>query len=60
MKYAACNWIYGSEPLQKTLARLQRFGCDGVELLPVMESTKMDPRQIKRLVSDYGKYPISV
>ena len=53
MKYALNTWMCGGEPLQKTLARLQRLGYDGVEL-SVMEPNKIDPHQIKRLVSDYG------
>ena len=53
MKYALNNWMCGGEPLQKTLARLQRFGYDAVELT-VLEPNKMDPHQIKKLVSDYG------
>ena len=52
MKYSVSAWIYGREPLEKKLARLQRFGYDGVELT-VMEPAKMETERIKRLVSDH-------
>ncbi|MGC8961467.1 MAG: sugar phosphate isomerase/epimerase family protein [Candidatus Bathyarchaeia archaeon] len=32
MKYSVSNWIYGDEPLDRTLERLSRLGYDGVEL----------------------------
>jgi D-psicose/D-tagatose/L-ribulose 3-epimerase len=51
MEYAISNWIYGNEPLEKTLARLQRFGYVGLE--PTAEPD-MDVARIKALVGDFG------
>jgi sugar phosphate isomerase/epimerase len=50
MKYAVSSWIYGNEPLEKSLARLQRFGYDAVELTAEAE---MDVARIRNLVSRY-------
>ena len=33
MKFGVSNWIYGGEPIEKTLERLARNGYDGVELI---------------------------
>jgi sugar phosphate isomerase/epimerase len=54
MKYAVSNWIYGNEPLEKTLARLERFGYDAVELTAEPE---MDVTRIQSLV---GRYKLRV
>ena len=54
MKYAVSNWIYGNEPLEKSLARLQRFGYDAVELTAEAE---MDVTRIQNLV---GRYKLRV
>lgn len=32
MKYSISNWIYGEEPVEKTLERLSKFGYDGIEI----------------------------
>lgn len=32
MKYSVSNWIYGSEPIEKTVERLVKFGYDGIEI----------------------------
>jgi sugar phosphate isomerase/epimerase len=54
MKYAVSSWIYGNEPLEKSLARLQRFGYDAVELTAEAE---MDVTRIQNLV---GRYKLRV
>lgn len=34
MKYSMTQWIFGGEPLETTLQRLQKLGYDGIELNP--------------------------
>jgi D-psicose/D-tagatose/L-ribulose 3-epimerase len=53
LKYAVTNWIFGGEPLEKSVARLQKLGYDGVELA-VWNPQETDSNQIKALVSDHG------
>jgi sugar phosphate isomerase/epimerase len=50
MKYAISTWIYGNEPLEKTLTRLQRFGYEGAELTAEVD---MDVAQIRSLTNRY-------
>jgi sugar phosphate isomerase/epimerase len=52
MRYAISNWIYGEEPIDVTLQRLQRFGYDGVELTG--EPERYDPRQVRRQAEELG------
>lgn len=52
MRYGICNWVFGPEPLAKTLERLARLGYDEVELSA--EPGLYDPREINRLVADFG------
>jgi sugar phosphate isomerase/epimerase len=47
MKLSASTWIFGDEPLARSLDRLRRFGCDGVEVLG--EADAYDPADIDRL-----------
>ncbi|MEM2122006.1 MAG: sugar phosphate isomerase/epimerase family protein [Candidatus Bathyarchaeia archaeon] len=52
MKYSISNWIYGDEPLDRTLDRLSRLGYDGVELKGVPGD--YDANQVKDLLSTYS------
>ena len=54
MKYAVSNWIYGNEPLEKSLARLQRFGYDAVELTAEAEV------HVTRIQNLVGRYKLRV
>jgi len=51
MKYVISNWIYGPEPIEKSFARLAKFGYDGVEL--VGEPKRINVEQIKDLCEKY-------
>ena len=59
MKYAVSNWIYGNEPLEKSLARLQRFGYDAVELTAEAERSRREAddyaRDMRMAVEAYAK-----
>lgn len=50
-KYSATQWIYGTEPLEASFERLQRFGYDGIELAG--EPEQIDRDEIKRLMERY-------
>ncbi len=32
MKYSVSNWICGSEPIERTVVQLSKFGYDGIEI----------------------------
>ncbi|MHA1145100.1 MAG: sugar phosphate isomerase/epimerase family protein [Candidatus Helarchaeota archaeon] len=49
MKYAISNWIYGSEPLSKSIERLIRYDYDGIEIKGTPE--EYDLNQVKDLLS---------
>jgi D-psicose/D-tagatose/L-ribulose 3-epimerase len=55
MKYSVSNWIYGSEPIEKTVARLSKFGYDGIEI-------KGEPSQydVKKLTELFSSYKLAV
>jgi len=54
MKYAVSTWIYGNEPLEKTMARLERLGYDGVEL------TAEPDMQVARIRDLIGRHQLRV
>ena len=58
MKYSISNWIYGDEPLEKTLQRLQKYGYDGVELKG--EPELYHPEEVKALCQKYGLEVFSI
>lgn len=58
MRYSISNWIYGDEPLEATVRRLQRFGYDGIELMG--EPDRYDARDVKRLTEDHGLLVTSI
>ncbi|MHA1651709.1 MAG: sugar phosphate isomerase/epimerase family protein [Candidatus Helarchaeota archaeon] len=52
MKYSISNWIYGSEPIEKTVERLVKFGYDGIEIKG--EPADYDTKQLNDLLSSYN------
>lgn len=52
MKYSACTWPFGSQPLERTLDALARAGCDGVELLG--EPDQYPLAQVRPLLASLG------
>ena len=58
MKYGACNWIFGDEPLSETVARLASFGYDGLELKGDLEL--YDPAEVKAILDDHGLKVLSL
>jgi D-psicose/D-tagatose/L-ribulose 3-epimerase len=50
MKFAMHNWMR-PEPLETTLARLHRFGYDGIEIRG--EPAQYDPDEVRRLLDKY-------
>lgn len=52
MKYSVSNWIYGEEPIEKTLERLAKFGYDGVEVKGAPES--YDVGELRDVLSSYS------
>lgn len=51
MKYSVSNWIYGEEPIEKTLKRLSKFGYDGVEVKGAPE--RYNVGELRNLLSSY-------
>ncbi|MEM2902402.1 MAG: sugar phosphate isomerase/epimerase family protein [Candidatus Bathyarchaeia archaeon] len=51
MKYSVSNWIYGEEPIEKTLKRLSKFGYDGVEVKGAPE--RYDVGELRDVLSSY-------
>jgi len=51
MRYSCHNWIFGKEPLEKSLERIARFGYDAVDLLGDPENT--DINKVKGLLNRY-------
>ncbi len=58
MRYAVSNWIYGDEPVEVTVARLARFGYDGIELMA--EPSHYQPDRIRRLCAEHGLQVLSL
>lgn len=58
MEYAVSNWIYGDEPLEETLSRLQRCGYDGIELMG--EPDQYDPKTVIELCGTHDLKVLSI
>ena len=58
MKYGACSWTFGEEPLADTAARLASFGFDGLELLG--DLGRYEPGHVRRVLSDHGLAVLSL
>jgi sugar phosphate isomerase/epimerase len=52
MKYSVSNWIYGEEPIEKTLERLAKFGYDGVEVKGAPERYNVE--ELRNVLSSYS------
>jgi D-psicose/D-tagatose/L-ribulose 3-epimerase len=52
LTYSVTQWIYGNEPLEKSLERLRRYGYDGVELAGEPHQVNLD--EVRRLLADYS------
>ncbi len=50
MKYGACTWIFGDEPLAAKAQRMAAIGLDGVELFG---DTSLDPRTARQILIDH-------
>lgn len=51
MKYSVSNYIYGKEPLQKTVQRLSKFGYDGIEMQGTPEM--YDVKKVREFLADH-------
>ena len=49
MKYSVSNWIYGNEPIEKSVERLVKYGYDGIEIRG--EPAEYDVKKLKDLFS---------
>jgi D-psicose/D-tagatose/L-ribulose 3-epimerase len=58
MKYGVCNWIFGSELLSETAARLASLGYDGVELAGDLKTYKAP--EVKAVMGDHGLTVLSI
>lgn len=58
LKYSVSNWIYGEEGVESVLAKLRRFGYDGIELMG--EPEKYSAQEVKRLCADHGLKVLSI
>lgn len=56
MKHSMTQWIFGGEPLEMTLQRLQRLGFDGIELNPDPAKFE-DTKEVRGLFDKYGIEP---
>ena len=56
MKYSMTQWIFGGEPLEDTLKKLQRMGFDGIELIPEPERFP-DTKKTRKLFDTYQIEP---
>lgn len=57
MRYGACTWIFGREPLPAVARQLSELGFDGVELLGDLGR---DPREARTVLADYGLAVLSI
>lgn len=49
MKYGACTWIFGDEPLRTKAQRIAALGLDGVELFGDLS---LNPREARKIIAD--------
>lgn len=52
VRYSVSTWIYGDEPLEKSLQRLSKFGYDGVEIPG--EPKKINAKRVRELLEKNG------
>jgi D-psicose/D-tagatose/L-ribulose 3-epimerase len=58
MKYGACSWTFGDEPLADTAARLASFGFEGLELLG--DLGRYEPGHVSRVLNDHALAVLSL
>ncbi len=58
LRYSVSNWIYGEEELGSILAKLRRFGYDGVELMG--EPERYSAREVRELCADHDLKVLSI
>jgi len=58
MRYGACTWIFGDEPLEEIATRLSALGCDGLELMGDLRLYRA--REVKAILSDHGLDALSI
>jgi sugar phosphate isomerase/epimerase len=58
VKYGACTWIFGDEPLAETAARLAAQGYDGVELLG--DLARYQPEDVRPTLAARGLAVLSI
>lgn len=51
-RYSVTQWIFGDEPLTRSLDRLKKYGYDGVELAG--EPSKIDAKLTKNILNENG------
>ena len=49
MKFGACTWIFGDEPLRTKAQRIAAIGLDGVELFGELS---LNPREARKILAD--------
>jgi sugar phosphate isomerase/epimerase len=57
MRYGACTWIFGDEPLAASARQLSELGFDGVELFGDLSR---DPRAARTVLTDHGLVVLSI
>jgi len=50
MKFGACTWIFGDEPLPAKAQRMEAIGLDGVELFG---NLTLNPREARNILADH-------
>lgn len=63
MKYSVSQWIYGNEPIEKSIQRIDKFGYDGIEVKG--EPSQYNTKVLAELIQSYdletssiaGMYP---
>ena len=58
MKYGVCTWVFGGEPLEKTMAELASMGYDGLELAGNLGRYRA--AEVMRLAVEHGLEIISL
>jgi sugar phosphate isomerase/epimerase len=58
MRFGVCAWIYGDDPMERTLARVAAAGYDGVELPG--EPAQLVPAVLRRQLAAHGLTPLGL
>jgi D-psicose/D-tagatose/L-ribulose 3-epimerase len=57
MRFGACTWIMGDEPLPVKAQRMAAIGLDGVELFGDLS---LNPREIRKILADHNLAVLSL